>query len=135
MRVFLDANILFAAAWSPAGRVGAVIEFGLPPPICLLTSTYAENEARRNLERKRPAALPALQAVLARCEIVAHVDDEPCPAAIPPKERPILAAAIVGRADVLLTGDIGDFGGLLDQPRATGGVTILTVSRLLKLVP
>jgi hypothetical protein len=43
LRVFLDANVLFTAAYSPDGLSA------------LLTSPLAIVEAERNLEAKRPA--------------------------------------------------------------------------------
>ena len=114
LRVFLDANVLFTAAYSPDGISSLLIELGRAGRLALLTSPLAVIEAQRNLELKRPPALAVLERSLAVFEIVR----EPAPADVerlaPPelsaKDRPILAAAIVGRATHLVTGDQRDFG-------------------------
>jgi predicted nucleic acid-binding protein len=48
---------------------------------------------------------------------------------LPSKDAPILAAAVASHCEVLLTGDIADFGHLIG--RTLHGVRILTVSQLL----
>ncbi len=114
LRVFLDANILFTAAYSPDGLSAFLIELGVAGRLTLLTSPLAVVEVERNLETKRPAALPALRRSLASVRIVA----EPGPANVeqltPPelsaKDRPLLAAAIVAHATHFVTGDVADFG-------------------------
>jgi predicted nucleic acid-binding protein len=56
LRVFLDANILFTAAYSPEGLSALLVELGAAGRVTLLTSPLAIVEAERNLEAKRPAA-------------------------------------------------------------------------------
>ena len=70
LRVFLDANVLFAAAYSPDGLSALLIELGAAGRVTLLTSALAIIEAERNLEAKRPAALPALRGNLSAVRIV-----------------------------------------------------------------
>ena len=119
LRVFLDANILFAAAYSPDGLSALLIELGASGRLTLLTSHLAIVEAERNLEAKRPAALPALRRSLATVRIVG----EPGPANVeqltPPelsaKDRPLLAAALVAHATHFVTGDVADFGRFMDR--------------------
>jgi predicted nucleic acid-binding protein len=119
LRVFLDANILFTAACSPDGLSALLIELGAAGRLTLLTSPLAVVEAERNLETKRPAALPALRRSLATVRIVG----EPGPANVeqltPPelsaKDRPLLAAAIVAHATHFVTGDVADFGRFIDR--------------------
>ena len=114
LRVFLDANVLFTAAYSPAGLSALLMELGAAGRVTLLTSPLAIIEAERNLEAKRPAALSALRRGLAVVRIVG----EPPPAEVeqltPPelasKDRPLLAAAIRARATHFVTGDVADFG-------------------------
>src|SRR3972149_3445274 len=81
---------------------------GRPPRrVTLLTSPLAIVEAERNLEAKRPSALPALRRSLSAVRIVS----EPPPADVerltPPelssKDRPLLAAAIIARAPPFVT--------------------------------
>ena len=118
LRIFLDANILFTAAYSPDGLSAFLIELGAAGRLTLLTSPLAVVEAERNLETKRPAALPALRRSLATVRIAG----EPGPANVeqltPPelsaKDRPLLAAAIVAHATHFVTGDVADFGRFMD---------------------
>ena len=107
-RVFLDANVLFSAAY----REGAGLRrlWRLPKTV-LLTSAYAEEEARRNLETVTQRR--ALDYLTARLEIVAEPGDVGLPpeaAGLRDKDRPILLAALNGRATHLITGDARDFG-------------------------
>ncbi len=114
LRVFLDANVLFTAACSPNGLSSLLIEIGASGRFALLTSQLAVIEARRNLEVKRPNALPRLDRHLRVVETVTEPGprdvDRLTPDALAPKDRPILAAAIVARATHFITGDRGDFG-------------------------
>ena len=64
LRVFLDANVLFTAAYIPDGLSAFLIELGAAGRVTLLTSPLAIIEAERNLEAKRPAALPTLRGSL-----------------------------------------------------------------------
>ena len=119
LRVFLDANVLFAAAYSPDGLSALLIDLGAAGRLTLLTSPLAIVEAERNLEAKRPAALPALRKSLTAVRVIR----EPAPADVerltPPelsaKDRPLLAAAIVAHATHFVTGDVADFGRFMDR--------------------
>jgi uncharacterized protein len=125
-RVFLDANVLFSAAWRADSGLTRLWEIA---SLHLVTSPYAADEAERNLARKRPDGMARLTALLDRVEIstaLVSLDDGH---GLPPKDAPILAAAIGSRCEVLLTGDIADFGHLIG--RTLHGVRILTASMLL----
>ncbi len=113
MRLFLDANVLFSAAWQD-GRARAMFALGEPAAARILTSAHAREEARRNLEAKRPEALPQFEALL---EHVSVVPEPPSPMVekaralgLPLNDAPILAAAWAAGADVLVTGDRRHFG-------------------------
>ncbi len=54
MRLFLDANVLFTAAHNPNGKAALVLELATVGLWQAVTSAYALEEARRNLERKCP---------------------------------------------------------------------------------
>ncbi|MBI2205273.1 MAG: PIN domain-containing protein [Candidatus Rokubacteria bacterium] len=120
LRVFLDANVLFTAAYSPEGLSALLIELGAAGRATLLTSPLAIVEAERNLEAKRPAALSTLRRNLSAVRIVS----EPPPADVervtPPdlssRDRPLLAAAIIARATHFVTGDVADFGRWMHRP-------------------
>jgi uncharacterized protein len=125
-RVFLDANVLFSAAWrSGAGLTGLWER----PELQLVTSPYAVAEAERNLARKRPDAVPRLAALLSRVENTNAFCLLEEGHGLPPKDEPILAAAVASQCKVLLTGDIADFGHVLG--RTVQGVRVLTAAMLL----
>ena len=112
-RLFLDANILFSAAY----RVGPGIArlWSLSPPVTLYTSEYAVAEARRNLSEA--AALERLSGLLRIVELVPDVVTAELPAGftLPAKDRPILQAAVAAGATHLLTGDRAHFGRYFGQ--------------------
>jgi predicted nucleic acid-binding protein len=120
-RVFLDANVLFSAAYQ---RVAGLHRLWKLSELLLLTSPYALEEARRNLgeteQRER----------LARLVKTVEITPEALGGSLPPgvelpeKDAPILLAAIESRATHLLTGDVRDFGGLFGK--RLGGVLVLT---------
>ena len=134
LRVFLDANVLFAAAYSPDGLSALLIELGAAGGVTLLTSPLAIVEAERNLEVKRPAALPALRRNLSAVRVVR----EPAPADVErltppklsPKDRPLLAAAIVAGSTHFVTGDVADFGRFMDR-RARLPLRVMTPRQFL----
>jgi uncharacterized protein len=61
-RVFLDANILFSAAYRPNAGLRLIWQV---PNVELVTSAYAVEEARRNL--KLPEQRAALEPSFNRC--------------------------------------------------------------------
>ena len=134
LRVFLDANVLFAAAYSPDGLSALLIELGAAGRVRLLTSPLAIVEAERNREAQRPAALSALRGNLPAVRIIR----QPAPADVerltPPelssKDRPLLAAAIVAAATHLVTGDVADFGRFMNR-RAGLSLRVMTPRQFL----
>lgn len=127
MRLFLDANVLFAACWSPTGRSGLLLHLARAGEVELCSSPYALEEVRRNLELKRPEALADLD----RSRHLVATVAEGSPALVsmalrsglPPEDAPILAAAVAAGADALVTGDRTHFGHLYDTYVA--GVLVL----------
>jgi predicted nucleic acid-binding protein len=131
IRVFLDANVLFSAAWRSGSGLTRLWE---QEALHLVTSPYAATEAERNLVRKRPDAVERLDALLLRVEITPALGALDEGHGLPPKDEPILAAAVASHCAVLLTGDIADFGHIIG--RTWQGVRILTASMLLaEIVP
>jgi uncharacterized protein len=112
--VFLDANVLFSAAY----RVDAGLRrLWRLPAVELVTSAFAAEEARRNLAtteqrvdmdrlmeaiRLVPFVLPREHALFGTI-------------ALPEKDWPILLAAVSAQATHLLTGDARHFGPLYGQ--------------------
>lgn len=118
-RVFLDANVLHSAAWRPKS---ALHRLWRRDGVELLSSQYAVDEARRNLET--PAQRGRLTRLLRRVRLVVPEHFTlPRGVRLPDKDLPILLAAIDGGATHLLTGDRDHFGPLFRQE--VGGVLIL----------
>src|SRR5271166_6516403 len=92
-RLFLDANVLFSAAYRPDAGVARLWTL---KQVELITSTYAAAEARVNLpeddQRERLAKL------LDRVRIVTGAAPVPADVWLPEKDQPILQAAIHARA-------------------------------------
>lgn len=131
MKIFLDANVLFTAARTPAGKAALIIDCGREGYWQIFTSAYAIEEARRNLERKSPNALPQLAELLRNIEIVIPSLCAPCPENLPLKDRPIFQAAHTGTASHLLTGDLKDFGPIMNRPELSSGIIVQTVAEFL----
>jgi hypothetical protein len=117
---FLDANVLFSAAWradSGLSRLGDLTGTEL------VTSAYAAEEARRNLER--PEQGLRLAQLLRSVRIVPEVEAPPGWDALglPDKDWPILLSASAAGATHLLTGDLRHFGAILGK--RVGGLLIL----------
>ena len=124
MRVFLDANVLFSAAKSD-GAIRELLGILVSSGHRLVADVYVLEEARRNLERKGPGALSALDELVADLELAEFRPPGRLPAAagaLPAKDAPVLAAAIRSRCDVLVTGDRTHFGPLFG--RSISGVTV-----------
>jgi len=123
MRIFLDANILFAACWSD-GAVRRLLRELLAKDHTLLVDDYVLVEARRNLAAKSRDGTRELDRLMRKLETVPfmlHLDPA-IEAALPEKDRPVLASAINVSCDALVTGDRRHFGRLYG--RTIGGVTI-----------
>lgn len=118
-RLFLDANVLFSAAYRPEGRCAALFALAGRGRCSLLTSAYAVTEADRNLRHKAPEALKALASLLDRMAIVAGPDQAAQARAallgLDPGDVPILGAAF-GTCEILVTGDRKHFAHLMGRP-------------------
>lgn len=124
MRIFLDANVLFAAAKSD-GAVRRLLTMLLAGRHTLCADTYVAEEARRNLAAKAPDGLTDLAALLDRIEVgplQAGRDAVSAASVLPEKDRPVLAAAVRMRCAALVTGDRTHFG--IFYGRSLSGVTI-----------
>lgn len=119
-RVFLDANVLFSAAWRE--NAGLLRLWGMRETN-LLTSHYAAEEARRNLDTDEQRR--RLLRLMTSVEVVADgmTGTLPDHVTLPEKDRPILLAAINACATHLLTGDRQHFGALYGQ--TISGVLVL----------
>jgi len=129
LRVFLDANILFSA--SNAGSNISQLVMLLHDRATAVTSDFTLEEARRNIEVKRPNWAAEFSRLAEAVEIVPSVQF-PLAAKIVDKDKPVLCAAIRSGCDVLVTGDRQHFGHLYDQ--TVQDVTVVTLLRLAKML-
>src|SRR3990167_5738302 len=122
VKLFLDANILFSAAYRENAGLAKLWKLS---HIKLISSDYAIMEAERNL--REPHQLQRLKVFVHSLEIITTYNDSLIPGDITlsAKDRPILAAAIAAKANFLITGD-RDFEHLFGKKIL--GVTILTPS-------
>lgn len=114
MRIFLDANILFSASKSD-GAVRELLARAVGAGHSLCADGYVAAEAHRNLEAKAPSGLPSLDGLIGRLELAVYRHDtlaHEAASLLPEKDRPVLAAAVRMRCDVLVTGDRTHFGQL-----------------------
>ena len=134
MRIFLDANILFSAARAD-GAVRQLLALSETAGHELWADAYVFEEARRNLAAKTPNGLPVLAAMAARIRIGSLIASSallPDTMVLPEKDRPVLAAAIHHRCDILVTGDRTHFGALYGK--TIRGVTVLSPAMLADVV-
>src|SRR4051812_34219963 len=114
MRLFLDASVLLAACGRRQGASHALFEHARTNGWKLMAGEYVVREVEKNLATRLPRAMREEWRRLK--PLVAVVADEltyPWPVVFPAtKDRPVLftAAAV---ADVLLTLDRADFGGVM----------------------
>jgi predicted nucleic acid-binding protein len=128
-RVFLDANVLFSAAYRHDAGLRQLFKLRR---VTLITSAYAVEEARRNLSTSQQrkdleqlcSSIEIASVVAAELLQVPGVD-------LPESDRPILAAAISARATHLVTGDVKDFGRYYGQ--MVGGMLILPPAEYLRI--
>ena len=126
-RLFLDANVLFSAAYKKDARV---VRLWALKDALLLTSRYALEEARFNLEHEEQRRRLV---TLARDLQLVEATDHPLPrhASLPEKDQPILLAALEAKAHYLLTGDLRHFGAYFGKSLA--GVRVISPGQYLKL--
>jgi predicted nucleic acid-binding protein len=120
-RVFLDANVLFSAAWR---ETGGLLRLWSLTGVELVTSEYAVREAELNLPDE--VRRLRLQQLLHSVAVLPHPSaPSPLPSGVrlPAKDVPILQAAMCAEAAVLLTGDVTHFGTYFGK--SLGGVLVL----------
>jgi len=119
-RLFLDANVLFSAAYKIDARLLQLWDLS---NVTLCSSRHALEEARINLaDEVQRVRLTKLSEVVHLFEAAHRA--LPRGISLPDKDRPILLAAIEARASYLLTGDVRHFGPYLNK-RIEGIVIML----------
>lgn len=109
LRVFIDADVLFAAAASPSTHSAStvILTLGEITLVECFTSQQAIVEGERNLTKKMPARLPEFRLLVARC---LQVVDDPLRSDLlafhgwaDPKDLPLLVAAYREGCEYFLT--------------------------------
>ncbi|RPI67710.1 MAG: hypothetical protein EHM43_06805 [Ignavibacteriae bacterium] len=134
MKIFLDANILFSAAYTD-GAIRALLKMIREEGHVCWIDSVATEEATRNIHIHRPRALQDLEQVIRTCTHSTSLPTYPAQLDIvdlPESDRHILLAAISLRCDRLLTGDKKHFGSLYN--RTIHGVTITSPLQLHKVL-
>jgi len=128
-RVFLDANVLFSAAWLEGSGLARLWRL---PDATLITSRYALAEAERNLETDEQRS--RLAAFAKNIQFVDAVAGGLLPDVVKlvEKDAPILLAAIEAGATHLLTGDRRHFADLYGK--SIKGVRGLSPAEYLKSI-
>ena len=136
MLLFLDANVLISAAYSPSGRAAALFRLAETGMCSLAVSPHVIEEATRNLTVKASDKTPELARLMT---IVDRVPEAPrkvvswaAASGLVENDAPVLAAAAACGADILVTGDRTHFGHLFGQ--RTGGVLVCSLRDGLALV-
>lgn len=112
-RIFLDANILFSAAYGLSG-LDRLWDLRGKGKCVLIASDYVIEEARRNLSDQ--SRIDRFESHLAGMEITHEADPGiKCTVDLPDKDIPVLMAAVSAKADYLLTGDVRHFGKYFGQ--------------------
>ena len=107
-RLFLDANILFSAAYRAEAGVGQLWRLRR---VKLLTSSFAVEEARRNLPAlDQQARLDELLKKVEVGEALMLPPERRGKIELPEKDWPILGGAVASGATYLITGDQKHFG-------------------------
>jgi predicted nucleic acid-binding protein len=106
-RLFLDANILISAAWKEESKVARIWAI---PSVELVTSNHVLTECRRNLPREEQHHRLARLLLKVRVLEFSAIPVLENPPLLHAKDQPVLAAAVLSRADFLVTGDRAHFG-------------------------
>ena len=107
-RLFLDANVLFSAAYRPCAGVARLWQV---EGVALVTSSFAVQEAQRNLaDPEQEVRLEELLKGLEVGEALMLPPERRGGIELPEKDWPILGGAVASGATHLITGDQKHFG-------------------------
>lgn len=109
MRILIDTNIALSAILWPRGRTADVLKFAVLNDFTICLCTFSIDEMRLVIKRKFPDKTPVLEQFLSEFSFELLLTPAVLPHNLPSirdmNDLPILASAIVGDVDVLLTGD------------------------------
>lgn len=132
MKIFIDANVLFSAAWSehsaPFQLIDQADAFGAEP----CSSRYAFDETARNLSKKAPQKMDALVTLATKVKLLSEARELPTHLDLRSKDRPIAATALAHGCEWLVTGDQKDFGPWLDKEKRLEGMRVLSPAKAMQ---
>lgn len=135
IRAFIDASVLFAAAYSTTGASREILRLTLREQVRLVCSEFAYKEARRNLERKAPKVVSDLETFwdTVDFEVVRPTKRQVQQAMqyTVAKDAPIVAAAKTAQVDYLVTLDRRHLFGRPEVAEGSG-LTIVLPEELLE---
>lgn len=109
MRILIDTNIALSAILWPRGRTADALKFAVLNDFTICLCTFSIDEMRLVVKRKFPDKTPVLEQFLSEFSFELLLTPAVLPQDLPSirdmNDLPILASAIVGDVDVLLTGD------------------------------
>jgi len=128
VKIFLDSNVILSGLISDRGAPRLILDIlslGLPV-LRGVTGRYNLTEIERNVAGKLPAARSVLNECLPRMNLeivfLPFSDEmEPFRGIVDDKDLPVLASAVIAKADYFLTGDKR----LLSQIRRASGLAFL----------
>ena len=109
MRILIDTNIALSAVLSPDGYTAGVLKFAIRDEHTICLCTFSIDELRLVVKRKFPGKMRALELFLSEFSYELLLTPAVLPQGLPSirdaNDLPILASAIMGDVDLLLTGD------------------------------
>jgi predicted nucleic acid-binding protein len=116
VKVFLDSNVILSGLFSDRGAPRIILDLlSLHLPILIgVTGQYNMIEIERNIRKKMPDVLALYKDFLPKLYLTiiplpSPEDIKSLSGNISDKDVPVLASAITGKADFLVTGDKKDF--------------------------
>jgi predicted nucleic acid-binding protein len=135
IKAFVDTSVLIAGLASVSGTSAAVLDLCETRIVRMIVSRQVLIEADRNLAARLPALVPRYRRFMKR--LAPFLVDDPTPKEVERaarvvnrKDAPILAVALIGRADFLITLDKKHFLG--PQPRPQAGVPVVSPAEFLR---
>jgi putative PIN family toxin of toxin-antitoxin system len=109
MRILIDTNIALSAFLSSDGHTAGVLKFAIHLEHTICLCTFSIDELRTVVKRKFPNKTHDLELFLSEFSYELLLTPAVLPHDLPPmrdaNDLPILASAIMGDIDLLLTGD------------------------------
>jgi predicted nucleic acid-binding protein len=139
VKIFLDSNVILSGLFSDRGAPRIILDLlSLHLPILIgVTGQYNMIEIERNIKKKMPDILPLYKDFLPKLDLTiiplpSLEDIKSLSGNISDKDVPVLASAITGKADFLVTGDKKDF--LKPQTKGKYPLKIVSPSEFLEIV-